>query len=88
MTKELAAGIAQYLYRGTLRLHGNAKWFREETGEWVLQYLKINGFEPLKEETLQEVTDRLRHLKNSDWHKIENIDEHIRLSRGDDEVLH
>ena len=88
MTKELAAGIAQYLYRGTLRLHGNAKWFREETGEWVLQDLKINGFEALKEETLQEVTDRLRHLKNSDWHKIENIDEHIRLSRGDDEVLH
>ncbi len=88
ITKELAVGIAQYLYRGTLRFYGHAKWSREESREWVMQDLKISGFEPLKEETLQDVTDRLRGLIDSDWHAIEDIDDYIRISRGEDEELH
>lgn len=88
MTKELAARIAQYLYRGTLRVHGNARWLREEDGKWVLQHLKISEFETLKDETLQEAAVRLRGLKDTDWCGIDNLDEYISISRGDDEVFH
>jgi hypothetical protein len=88
MTKSLAAQIAQYLYSGTLRIHGNARWLREEDGQWVLQHLKITEFEHLKEESLLDVTRQLRGLKGTDWRAIENLDEYISISRGDDEVLH
>ena len=88
MKKDLAAEIAKFLYNGTLRIRGKGNWTREVGGKWVVKSLKITEFEHLKEDTLLGATTRLRSLKDTNWHSVENMDEYIRLSRGDDEAVH
>jgi hypothetical protein len=88
MTRELAAEIAQHLYKGTLRINGQARWLRGDNGKWEIQQLKITGFSVLKEETLWDATDRLRNLKDTEWHTIENVDKYISDLRGSEEALH
>lgn len=89
ISRDLAQEIAPYLYKGhVLRVRGTVAWERDESGVWNKSAFRINGFTPLEDDSLLDVTKKLRSLQNSDWSKIENIDGYISLLRGESEGLH
>lgn len=89
MNRELAQQLAQYLYKGpVLRVSGDAKWERLEDESWHLILFRINAFEILNEDTLQDATSRLHNLHSSDWGKINDIDGFISAARGENDDLH
>ncbi|QBY56449.1 hypothetical protein [Cupriavidus oxalaticus] len=89
ISRQLAQDLAPYLYKGpVLRLNGDARWERREDGSWHLVSLKINEFTVLDDETLIEVTDRLRKLESSSWSKHGDIDGYITALRGESDGLH
>ncbi|UIF88611.1 hypothetical protein KAF44_25245 (plasmid) [Cupriavidus necator] len=50
--------------------------------------LRVNEFTVLDDETLLEVTDRLRKLESSGWSKHDDIDGYITALRGESDGLH
>lgn len=85
--KELARRMAQFLYQ-EIRVIGEARWERDESGIWKLLAFRIAEFEPLSGDGLLDAVGKLRALHDSDWAKSEDIDGKIRASRGYDEGLH
>lgn len=69
-TPDLARKIAQYLLGPTLRVYGSGTWFREADGSWALKSFKINDFEVLGDEPLEEVVATLRKVKGSTWSEV------------------
>ncbi|MBC8638249.1 hypothetical protein IAG25_15615 [Caballeronia sp. EK] len=89
ISRQLAQDLAPYLYKGPiLRVNGDARWERREDGAWHVTSLKINEFSVLDDETLLEVTDRLRKLESSGWSKHDDIDGYITALRGESDGLH
>jgi hypothetical protein len=87
LSRELAIQMAPHLFKGTLRLEGDATWFRLTEGVWDLKVFNITGFSILAEETLLEVSQYLRNLKPTDWCKVENLSACLHKDRGHDELL-
>ncbi|MDR5757918.1 hypothetical protein [Caballeronia sp. LZ035] len=89
ISRQLAQDLAPFLYRGPiLRVNGDARWERREDGAWYVTSLKINEFSVLDDETLLEVTDRLRKLESSGWSKHDDMDGYITALRGESDGLH
>jgi hypothetical protein len=89
ISRSLAAEIAQYLYKGPLlRLHGDAKWERQEDGAWSASNFRISSYEVLRDDTLEDATTRLRSLKATDWAAMDDIDGFIAVERGESDGLH
>jgi len=89
MDRDMARDMAQYLYKGTvLRVTGDARWERLDNGSWHLMAFKIKGFTVLADDTLSEVSQRLRGLQKTDWAGLDDIDAFITASRGESDGLH
>jgi len=82
MTRELGEQLKALLWRH-LRFHGVGKWERREDEGWHLKDFKITSFEELADETLLDVTNKLRALAPSGWADVADIDGVIRGERGD-----
>jgi hypothetical protein len=89
MERDMARDMAQYLYKGTiLRVTGDARWERIENGSWHLMSFKIKGFSVLEDDTLSDVTQRLRGLQKTNWDRVDDVDSFITASRGESDGLH
>lgn len=89
LTRELAQRIASYLYKGpVLRVSGEARWERDESGHWKMLGFKMNDFVVLDDVDLGQVTQQLRALRDSDWSKQSDIDASINRLRGHEDGLH
>jgi len=82
MVRELGEQLKGLLWR-QLRFHGTGKWERREDEKWHLKDFKITSFEELADETLLDVTNKLRALQPSGWAEVADIDGVIRVERGD-----
>ncbi|TAV54929.1 hypothetical protein ELI29_18630 [Rhizobium leguminosarum] len=69
-TPDLARKIAQHLLGPTLRVYGSGTWYREGDGSWVLKSFKINDFEVLDDDPLEDVVAALRKVKGSNWNEV------------------
>jgi hypothetical protein len=89
MDRKLAQRLAPYLYKGpVLRVTGEARWKRLEDAKWSLVSFKLEDFDVLEEETLEEVTQRLRNLRATGWSDVEDVDGYITAGRGESDGLH
>ncbi len=89
LPRELAQRIAPYLYKGpVLRVVGEARWEREESGQWKMLGFKMTSFSVLDDVDLNHVTQQLRSLRNSDWSEQSDIDASISRLRGHEDGLH
>jgi hypothetical protein len=87
MTREQARQLAPLLYGPTLRASGPGKWTRTPAGTWELEYLKLQSWEQLSDESLREVVDQLRKIEGSEWHGEADPAAFLsRIRHGDDEV--
>lgn len=82
MMRELGEQLKGLLWH-QLRFHGTGKWERREDEKWHLKDFKITSFEELADETLLDVTNKLRSLQPSGWAEVADIDGVIRGERGD-----
>lgn len=82
-SRELASGLAQWLYRGRIRVHGPGRWRRTEEGVWHLDRFKIESFEVLDDASIRDTVDRLRSVPGNEWSMLpwSAIQD---LRRGDD----
>ena len=71
-TRSMARDLAPYLYGPVLRVHGDARWERNNDGQWLLRRFNIKKFEELEDVPLGEVVDRLRRIEGSNWKNIED----------------
>lgn len=68
-SRDKAKGLATNLF-SKVRAHGTGVWYREESGEWVLDELKLEDFEPIEERSLLEAVAELRSINDSGFSKI------------------
>jgi hypothetical protein len=66
-TRELAKQLGKHLFETELRIYGDGKWIRDETGIWILQKLDITRFEELNSASLIEAVADLRSVEGHDW---------------------
>jgi hypothetical protein len=60
--RPLAKELATYIFGQPVRVEGNGRWLRDETGTWVLKTFTIASFMPLEDETLSTVIAKLRQI--------------------------
>lgn len=83
MDVETAKRLAPHLYGETLRVFGQAIWYREPVAGWTLERLRVGRFETLSDEPLQQTVATLRKIKGSGWDEIEDpIAELHRIRHG------
>lgn len=66
-SRETSKRLAQHYMGAPLRVHGDGRWVREETGTWQLLDFYIEDFEVLDDSPLTEVVERLRAVEGSTW---------------------
>ena len=89
MDRPLAQRMAQYLYKGSvLRVTGEARWERREDATWHLINFRLQDFDVLEDDTLEDAAERLRSLRKTDWDSVDDVDAFITASRGENDGLH
>lgn len=86
---EKAKELRPYLleYEKPIRVSGKGKWNRSPGGDWELDQFKISDFEPLNNEELQQVLERMRQIPGSGWDKIDDpLGELDRIRKGPDKI--
>ena len=69
-TRELAKALGRCIFGPELRVHGTGRWFRDESGGWVLNRFSIASFEVLNDQPLSAVVARLRDVPGSEWPEV------------------
>jgi len=65
-----------------MRFQGDARWQRDESGDWELLRLKVRSFLLLNNDTLSDALERLRAIGGSDWEKADDPLELLREQSG------
>lgn len=88
VSRDLAMGLAHYLFGQPVRLRGQARVFRNERGTWEYPNLKATEFMVLAQESLAEAVSRIREVPEGAWVSAAEAAELIRREREDDGGLH
>lgn len=78
-SRNLAKDMAKLIYE-PIRVSGIGLWNRTYDGEWQLDRMQVQSYEPLEDELLTDVIERLRSL-NVAW--PHDAHERLRAERGD-----
>lgn len=88
VSRDLAVGLAHYLFGQPVRLRGQARVFRDERGHWEYPSLKATEFKVLDAGDLAEVVGRIREAPPGTW--ITSLDalDMLHREREDEGGLH
>jgi hypothetical protein len=86
-SRELARRLAPYLYGAPVRLIGNARWSRNDFGEWELHGFRAKDFETLNAEDLATAIQKLRNI-DADWRHDADPVALLQKVRGDNGGTH
>lgn len=69
-----AKELRDYLfeYEKPVRFFGRGKWTRTASGDWELIEFKLRDYEPLNNDELLQVLDRMRQIPGSGWGKVDD----------------
>lgn len=82
-SRELAAQLGGYLYKRPIRLAGNARWVRTETGEWELLSFRAKEFALLTDDDLAGAVGKLRSI-DAAWRRESDPAGLLRKLRADE----
>ena len=89
LSRDLARELSKHLYEGPiLRVEGEAKWERNEDGNWDVKNFRIQTFKVLPEDSLLKDVDRLRKIEGSEWKNMNDPIGFIHDMRRDDDEVH
>lgn len=88
MTREEAKGLAKLIYGPALRVSGQGRWLRDQTGAWELEELRLQSWEALDEETLQHGIELLRANPSLSWRESKDPIEELDRVRNGERELH
>ena len=60
--RPIAMELAKHIYRQSVRVSGNGRWFRDARGAWTMKSFQILGYTLLEDDALSTVVARLRHI--------------------------
>lgn len=81
-SEAVALRLRHHLFQGQLRFYGAGTWFRHGDGRWELRSFRVTDFEPLGDESLTEVVDRLRAVSGNGLHDLRDPVGKILAERG------
>jgi hypothetical protein len=87
MSRELAVQMREFLFEWML-VQGQARWTRNENGEWELLSFHITSCDLLPKDTLQDDIRKLREIPGNQWKDLKDPLSIIRESRSDDDEIH
>jgi hypothetical protein len=70
-SRETAKLLAAQLF-SRVRASGVGTWYRNDSGAWELEELKLQSFEPLEERTLLEAVSELRNIEGAGWRDLDD----------------
>lgn len=88
VSRDLAMGLAHYLFGQPVRLIGQARVFRDERGLWEYPNLKATEFRVLDASHLAEAVGRIRQAPAGLWISGAEASEMIRRERDKEDGLH
>ena len=65
--RHLAAELAQYLYQGTVRVHGKGFWIRDEEESWTLKSFTADSYDALENSPLDQVIASIKTKIGGSW---------------------
>lgn len=68
-SRDTAKQLAAHLFC-PIRVTGNGTWFRSENGDWELDDMRLESFDPLPPRTLMEAVSELRAVQGSGWREM------------------
>jgi hypothetical protein len=68
----MARQLKAFLYEDEIRLHGQARYRRNEDAKWELVSFKIVSYEKLNNAPLSQVITKLRGINGGEWKKMED----------------
>jgi hypothetical protein len=80
---EISKRLASHYRGATVRVFGNGKWVREESGSWTLQQFDITSFEVIDDAPLTDVVGKLRAVEGGEWSKDPTLADMLGLRRGE-----
>jgi hypothetical protein len=86
-TRDIARQLGKHLFE-PVRIYGTGRWLREEDGAWTLKRFKVQNFEVLRREDLQDVVERLRDVEGSGWRELEDPMADLEKIRKGESELH
>lgn len=78
--RAIAKDLAHHMWE-PVRLHGVAQWGRTDEGQWQLERMQVNSFDPLDDESLSVTMGKLRGA-NVEW-PTDAIDRLLNERNGD-----
>ena len=60
--RQVAKGLAGYIFGCAVRVSGNGRWLRDSTGVWVMRNFQITSFAVLEDSALSTVVAKLRQI--------------------------
>lgn len=62
-----AKALSQHYLESPIRVHGTGKWIRYSDGNWAIDSLQIQSYEPLDVTALDDVLKELRSVPGNGW---------------------
>ena len=83
--RSVAKEVAQYIFGPEIRVHGKGRWFRDTTGNWILDRFVIGRFDLLEHESLSAILEQLREIPGSEWPNLPDPWRELHELRGKSE---
>ena len=61
-SREVAKGLAPFLFTTCVRVKGTGRWYRDKDGTWEMRNFAIDSFSEVKADGLSAAVDRLRQI--------------------------
>lgn len=81
-SRTIARELGKHMFE-PIRIYGSGRWLREAEGEWTLVRFRIQRFDVLGSDSLQETVARLRAVQGSGWRDIDDPLGELEKSRRD-----
>ena len=84
---EIARRIARHMHE-PVRVSGTGEWLRNQEGTWILEKFKVEKYDVLKADDLDDVINMMREVEGSEWKSMDDPVSAMRELRENGSGLH
>jgi len=85
--RDTARRLAKHMYE-PVRVFGTGRWARDQEGKWILKKFKVESFNVLTADDLNDVIDQMREVEGSEWKEMDDPISALKALREKGSGLH
>lgn len=85
--RETARRLARHMYE-PVRLFGTGRWLRDEEENWILKKFKVESYNDLAANDLNDAIDQMREIEGSEWNDMDDPIDALKALREKGNGLH